>query len=199
MDTFKDVCNELGVPIAENKTIGLTTIFPFLGFIIATNLMMILIPREKLEKLKLLLKPCLEKEITLKEMESVTGLLSFCSKTIPSSRAFIRRFYDLMGYARKPFHKIRLNTEAKSDIALWLHFLKILTVSVSFQTKFGHLMKLCNFSQIALENQIWAVGHFSKDHGYNLGGLKHVIFGVSSSGACHIFMGRKSKNQKDPF
>ncbi|VDH91303.1 Hypothetical predicted protein [Mytilus galloprovincialis] len=125
MDTFTNVCNELGVPIAENKTMGPTTVLPFLGFLIDTKLMMILIPPEKLEKLKVLLEPLLfKKKMTLKELESVTGLLSFCSKAIPSSRAFIRRFYDLMGYARKPFHKIRLNIEVKSDIAMLLKFLE---------------------------------------------------------------------------
>lgn len=124
MSTFKEVCSELGVPVAENKTMGPTTVLPFLGFIIDTELMMILIPPDKLAKLKSQLIPMLSrKKVTLKELESVTGLMSFCSKAIPSSRAFIRRFYDLMTCARQPYHKIRLNQEVKSDINLWLEFL----------------------------------------------------------------------------
>lgn len=55
----------------------------------------------------------------------MTGLLSFCSKAIPSSRVFIRRFYDLFGSVKKPYHKIRLNLEVKADIAMWLHFLDV--------------------------------------------------------------------------
>lgn len=62
MDTFTNVCNELGVPIAENKTMGPTTVLPFLGFLIDTKLMMILIPPEKLEKLKVILEPLLFKK-----------------------------------------------------------------------------------------------------------------------------------------
>jgi hypothetical protein len=52
---FSEVCEELGVPIAENKSLDPTTVLPFLGFTIDTKLKMILIPPEKTEKLKLLL------------------------------------------------------------------------------------------------------------------------------------------------
>ena len=46
-----NVCDELGVPIAENKTVGPANIITFLGFIIDTVLMMVRIPEEKLQKL----------------------------------------------------------------------------------------------------------------------------------------------------
>ncbi|CAC5399582.1 unnamed protein product [Mytilus coruscus] len=52
MEAFGKVCNELGVPIAENKTIGPGTIIPFLGFVIDTVRMMVIILQEKLEKLQ---------------------------------------------------------------------------------------------------------------------------------------------------
>lgn len=124
MSTFSEICRELGVPLAEEKTLGPTTCLPFLGFIIDTELMMILIPHDKLCKLRSLLQPLLlKKRITLKDLESITGLMAFCSKAIPSSRAFIRRFYDLMVGVRKPYHRIKLNKEVKSDIILWLEFL----------------------------------------------------------------------------
>ena len=50
--------------------------------------------------------------------------MSFCSRTIPSSRSFLRRFYDLMLYAKRPCHRIRLSGEVKSDIQLWLKFIE---------------------------------------------------------------------------
>jgi hypothetical protein len=52
-----DVCDELGVPIAENKTVGPSNIITFLGFIIDTVLMMVRIPEEKLQKPRNLLQP----------------------------------------------------------------------------------------------------------------------------------------------
>jgi hypothetical protein len=36
-----NVCDELGVPIAENNTVGPSNIITFLGFIIDTVLMMV--------------------------------------------------------------------------------------------------------------------------------------------------------------
>jgi len=94
---FKDITFELGVPLAENKTIGPTSVFKFLGFVIDTELLMLKIPEDKINKLVTLLSPFLyKKKLKIKHLESVTGLMAFCSRAIPSSRAFIRRFYDLL-------------------------------------------------------------------------------------------------------
>jgi hypothetical protein len=49
--------------------------------------------------------------------------MAFCSRAIPSSRAFIRRFYDLLGSGYKPHHKIKITKEVRADIAIWLQFL----------------------------------------------------------------------------
>jgi hypothetical protein len=55
--------------------------------------MMIRIPQEKIDKLKLLLQPLLhKKKINVKQLESLTGLMAFYSKALPSARAFRRRF-----------------------------------------------------------------------------------------------------------
>ena len=122
MHTFEHACIELGVPIAHEKTSGPTTVLTFLGFIID---MMAIIPPEKLEKLRNLLQPLMQwKKVTLKELESAVGLISFRSRAIPSSRAFLRRFYDLMLYAKRPYHRIRLNGEVKADIQLLLEFIE---------------------------------------------------------------------------
>lgn len=123
MDTFTEVCSEIGIPVAENKTLGLT-VLPFLGYVIDTKLMMILIPMEKIIKLKSKSEPLLlRRKVTLKDLESVTGLMSFCSRAIPSARAFLRRFYDLMLHVKRPFHRIRRTLEIKADISMWLNFL----------------------------------------------------------------------------
>jgi hypothetical protein len=85
METFMGLCNELGVPLAKNKTVGPTNILPFLGYIIDTELMMVLIPFEKIEKLSRLLQSLLvRKKIKRSELVSIVGLMSFCSRAIPS-------------------------------------------------------------------------------------------------------------------
>ncbi|CAG2202652.1 unnamed protein product [Mytilus edulis] len=128
MEAFRQFVMNWGFPIAENKTIGPATVIPFLGFVIDTVRMMVIIPQEKLEKLQSELSSLLQKKkIMLRELESITGLMSFCSRAIPSSRAFIRRFYDLIASVKckKHHYKVRLNKEVKADAMLWLQFLNI--------------------------------------------------------------------------
>lgn len=65
------------------------------------------------------------KKFFLKDLESFIGLLSYCSRAIPSSRDFIRRFYDLIASVKvkKPYYMIRINKEVKADVLIWLKFL----------------------------------------------------------------------------
>ena len=110
--------------MASEKTIGPTTLLTYLGLQIDTNEMLVKIPDEKLNKLKQALCDLLgKKKTTLKELQSLTGLLSFCSRAIPAARAFNRRFYDAMVGINKHFHRIRVNLEMKEDIKMWLRFL----------------------------------------------------------------------------
>ena len=107
MEILVEVCKELGVPLAEDKTIGSTTQIILLGMEIDVILMIVKIPQDKLERLKLMLLSIISKKrIALKELESVTGLMTFCSRAISSSRAFIRRFYDLIASVKngKPYY-----------------------------------------------------------------------------------------------
>jgi hypothetical protein len=84
-----NVCDELGVPIAENKTVGPSNIITFLDFIIDTVLMMVRIPEEKLQKLRNLLQPLLyKKKVSLKDLESLTGLMTYFSRGHPIFKGF---------------------------------------------------------------------------------------------------------------
>jgi hypothetical protein len=94
---FSKLCRQFGVPLADSKTVGPTTSITFLGLEIDTVLMLVTIPPDKLNRLKLMLLQVITKtKMALKEIESITGLMAFCSRAIISARAFIRRFYDLI-------------------------------------------------------------------------------------------------------
>ncbi|KAK3103024.1 hypothetical protein FSP39_015834 [Pinctada imbricata] len=124
MACYSNLCEELGVPLAPEKTIGPATCLTFLGLEIDTVQMLVRIPQEKLDKLKSALLAILNKKKTnLKDLQSLSGLLSFCSRAIPSARAFNRRFYDAMTGLKKPFHRIRVTLEMKEDVNMWLSFL----------------------------------------------------------------------------
>ena len=140
MDTFSLVSKELGVPLAENETEGQKTKIIFLGLEIDAVLMKVKFPGDKLNKLRLGIQYILEhKKMKFKELESIVGLMAFCAQAIPSARAFIRRFYDLISEVRvkKSYYYVRINQEIKSDAEVWLEFLKFLMGSVIFQRIIG--------------------------------------------------------------
>ena len=113
------------VSIAENKTYGPTTCITFLGLDIDTLAMVVKIAEDKLLKLKLGVEILLEeKKVKLRELESITGLMAFCSRAIPSARAFTRRFYVLIASVKykKPYYYIRINSEVKADALVWYEF-----------------------------------------------------------------------------
>ena len=121
MNIFNNICSELGVPIAHDKTIWPTPKLTYVGLVIDTMEMKVRIPTDKLLGLKaLLLEIYSKKKVTLKEMQKLAGSLSFCSRAIPSSRAFIRPFYDATIGVSKPHHFIRVTLALKEDIRFWL-------------------------------------------------------------------------------
>lgn len=125
MSNFEKMCASIGVPLAEGKTVGPTLILVFLGLELNSILFQIQVPEDKLHKLKSSLVSLLQKKkVTLKELQSLVGLLNFCTRAIPVARAFNRRFYDAMCGLFKPFHHVRVTLPMKEDICLWLSFLK---------------------------------------------------------------------------
>ena len=124
MSQFDDLCDELGIPIASEKTQSPTTCLTYLGYELDTVSMQIRIPIEKvLQVLEKVNNALASKKITLKELQSLTGSLAFCAKAMPSARAFIRRMYASMSQAKRPHHRIRLTKGIKEDLVMWQTFL----------------------------------------------------------------------------
>lgn len=125
MSVFREVCFELGVPIAEEKTLGPSCIIIFLGLEIDTIEMVVRIPLQKLnEAREKLIVTWQRKKVTLRWLQSLVGLLNFCAKAIPAARAFNRRFIDAMCGAKQQHHMIRVSVEMKNDIQVWIKFLQ---------------------------------------------------------------------------
>lgn len=131
---FISICADLGVPLAQEKTIVPTTVLTFLGLEINTNNMTVQIPHDKLCQLKAELVSMLNKnKVTLKQLQKLTGLLNFCIRAIPSGRAFVRRLYDATHGLTKPHHHRRVTVEMKKDIHTWLLFLDFFNGVTSYQ------------------------------------------------------------------
>jgi hypothetical protein len=63
-------------------------------------------------------------KISLKELQSVIGSLSFVCKAVSPGRAFLRRLIDLTCGRKKPWYKIALTQGAKEDLRMWVIFLE---------------------------------------------------------------------------
>ena len=97
----------------------------FLGLEIDTGQMAVRIPDHKVEELSKLLSELSSKnKITLRQLQSFVGKLSFFSRAICSSRAFLRRFYDAMSHLKKPHHCLRISKGMLEDMRVWKRFLR---------------------------------------------------------------------------
>ena len=91
------VFNDLGVPIAEHKTIDPSSTVVFLGIKIDSNNMTLHLPDEKLVELKALILVWMEKKVTVaRDVKSLVGKLEHASRVVCPGRSFMRRMLDLL-------------------------------------------------------------------------------------------------------
>jgi len=133
MTVFQGVCDDMGIPLPQEKTIGPSSIIIFLGLEIDSINMVIRIPQDKLRETKQKLVYIFQcKKVNLRNLQSLVGLLNFCARAIPSVRAFNRRFFDAMSGISKKDHYIRVSVSMKEDIMVWLNFLDLFNGSCKF-------------------------------------------------------------------
>ena len=121
---FKALCDILGVPLVDDKTVGPLQVLAFVGFELDTLLMEARLPQDKLVKCRDLIKVFLAKEkANLCEIQSLIGLLNFAVCVVAPGRPFLRRMINLTIGLKKPYHHRRINKEVKADLQVWLDFL----------------------------------------------------------------------------
>lgn len=64
-----------------------------------------------------------KKKIKLRDLQSLIGLLNFILLVVLPGRAFLRRLINLTIGVSKPYHKIRLNKQARLDLKAWAEFI----------------------------------------------------------------------------
>ena len=83
---FLSLCTYLGIPIAPEKTCGPTTSLSFAGIELDSVLLEARLPLDKIEKcMSLISEFCRCKKVTLKEIQSLVGLLNFACYKARSS------------------------------------------------------------------------------------------------------------------
>lgn len=89
--TFISLCEDIGVPLANDKTQLPSQVMDFVGITLDIPKQEARLPEDKLVKCKDLLEKFLKmKRCTLKEMQSLIGVLNFACSVVQPGRAFLR-------------------------------------------------------------------------------------------------------------
>ena len=125
LTTFQETCDSLNIPLAKEKTVWATVCLVFLGILLNGERLLLTLPQEKIRRTVHLLELFLQKKkATVKEVQSLAGLLNFLHKAIYPGCAFTRRMYaKVRNLSLKPYHHINLDREFRNDCKVWLKFL----------------------------------------------------------------------------
>ena len=124
LQSFMLLCSSVGIEIKHQKTVFPTTRAELHGLLFDTVKMEVSLPKDKLDRaLELVNSMYNRKFTTLRDLQSLLGLLNFCTKVVVPGRTVLRRLIDLTKGVTCPTHHIRLNNEARADLACWRQFL----------------------------------------------------------------------------
>ena len=127
VSSFLDICEQVNVPVAHEKTELAAHQLVFLGILLDGQALSLCLPEDKIRRVVNWIEKLLDaKKVMVKELEKLVGLLNFFNRAIVPGRAFTRRIYSkFTGVSEKlkPFHHIRIDTELHKDLQIWLAFL----------------------------------------------------------------------------
>ncbi|KAK3105594.1 hypothetical protein FSP39_001375 [Pinctada imbricata] len=107
------------------KTQVPTTKLTIYGIEVDSEIMQSRLPVEKVQKIQHKLREfLLRKKVTLRELQSLVGLLNFACSVVVPGRAFLRWLINLTCGINYPFHFIRLSKEVKEDLFMWQRFIE---------------------------------------------------------------------------
>ena len=110
--------------MAPEKTEGPSPVLTFVGIELDCSRNEARLPHEKVEKCLLAICSLLgRKKVTLKELQSLIGLLNFAYSVLTPGRVFLWRLINLTIGIKYTHHFIRLTSEAKKDLRLWETFM----------------------------------------------------------------------------
>jgi hypothetical protein len=127
-DRALGLCKMLGIPMAADKTEGPVTKLTFLGIELDTVAMRASLPADKLIELQRLVHDWGRRDhASIKELQSLTGMLNFACSVVRPGRFYLRRIIDhtthLLSSVRTATFGFRLPDEVQADIDWWRAFL----------------------------------------------------------------------------
>ncbi|OWA55484.1 hypothetical protein BV898_19870 [Hypsibius exemplaris] len=127
------LADDIGLPLAPEKTMGPTTTLPFLGIMIDSVKRTLSIPTEKVTDIIGEIQVFSNRKYaTKREILSLVGGLAFATKCIPAGRIFLRRLLDLAHSVTQYHHRVKLGPSFRADLEWWLNFLPLWNGQHSF-------------------------------------------------------------------
>ena len=134
VQTFINICDFIGFPVALDKTTWGDTIIIFLGLLIDTECQVVCIPVQKVEKaVKLIsrIQASKKNKATILQIQELAGFLNFLCRAIVPGCAFTTRLYSLTaGRKLKPHHHVRIPIDVRKDLDMWMEFLSKVDANV---------------------------------------------------------------------
>ena len=120
----KQVCSQLGIPLALEKVEGPTNLLTFLGITLDTKQMEARLPNEKLSCIRTTVRSWLrKKKATKREILSLVGLLQHATKVVKPGRTFVARMYATAAKVKRLSFYTRLTKSFRSDLQWWHMFI----------------------------------------------------------------------------
>ena len=124
LNLFMYICQDIGVPLAPDKTVGPSQILEFAGIRLDTVQMVASLPPDKISKFSTAIQQMIKsRSVQLKQIQSLAGMLNFACGVIAPARAFSRRLYNLSIGLSKPYHHRKITQEVRADLTVWQTFL----------------------------------------------------------------------------
>ena len=111
----------LGVPLAPAKVEGPLSCLTFLGITLDCIRLEARLPLDKLVEIRSLLTDTVtRRRISQRNLESLSGKLSFAARVIVPGRTFMRRLWSVCARYQEPHFTIVLNQDCIADLNWWI-------------------------------------------------------------------------------
>ena len=124
LTSFQSICQFIYVPsIAKEKTVGPDTSLQSVGIMLESVFQGAMLPEDKPQKRYTLLTSFYSSQkVSLKELQSLIGLLNFSCSVILSGLGFFVVLLILRKVLQRPHHRVRLSKDDKADLQVWMRF-----------------------------------------------------------------------------
>ena len=166
-----NLCEQLGVPIAPDKTAGPSTSMSYLGFILDTDRLELRLPQEKLSKIRRQLESWHDQKFSTKrDLLSLVGVLQHCCQAIILGHPFLRRLLDRAHSVSELHHFVHLSLWERDDIAWWIKLLQEWNGKSLFYSLSGNVPQIALFHQML--QAVLAMLQFMRSAGLQDSGLR---------------------------